>query len=146
MNIAPSQIVVGVYTEKNLFDLIKRIQRLGIHLGPGKDILKTLIDWPNEDTSRRSELFPFPTNYPAKCIRIANFFELCAFVLQHPGFACQMGSIEGYDEALESLYEDTQIELTVPVFGIYGDKATLYLKSRNEKMSSAFKLGVHSEM
>lgn len=146
MKIAPSQLVVGVYNKKNLLDLIRRIQRLGIHLGPGKEILNTLIDWPNEDISRRSELFPFPANCPAKCIRIANFFELCAFVLHYPGFACQKGSIEAYDEALEGLYEETSIDLTVPVFGIYKDRATLYLASRNQAIPAQFKLGVSLEM
>jgi hypothetical protein len=142
MKTSSSYIVVGTYSRKNLFDLIYKITKLGVRLGPGKDLIKNMVEWPNNQFPRRSEVFPYPTNDPARCTRVANFFELCAFILRQPSFVCQIGSIEAYDDSLEEFYKETDIDLTVPVFGLYGNHATLYLKSR-KKQSEAFKLGAN---
>lgn len=142
MKTAHSQIVVGIYNRRNLFQLLSKVTGLGVRLGPGKEILKDMVDWPENKFPRRSEIFPFPTNYPLKCSRIANLFELCAFIIRKPGFVCQSGSIEAYDESLQDFYKETQIDLVVPVFGIYDSHTTLYLRSQ-KKPPEAFKLGAH---
>lgn len=142
MKVAPSSVIVGTYNEKNLFQVIVKIEKIGIKVGPGKDILKTMVNWPKEKFPKRSEVFPYPTNFPLECSRMANFFEFCAFILRNPGFACQTGSIEAFDDSLEDFYVETQIDLVVPVFGIQKDYATLYLKSRNA-CPEPFRLGVH---
>lgn len=142
MKTCSSYTVVGTYNEKNLMDLLEKIKKLGIRMGPGRDILKTMIDWPQNQYSRRSEIFPYPTNSPVQCTRVANFFELCAFILRYPAFVVRHGDLEAFDDSLEDLYKVTGIELTVPVFGLYNDHVTLYLKSR-ETPSVEFKLAAN---
>jgi hypothetical protein len=136
------QVVVGTYNKKNLLDLLQKIEKIGVKLGPGKNILTKMIDWPQEKSPKRSEVFPYPTNFPIKCSRGANFFELCTFILRKPEFVCQTGTLEAYDDSFEDFYKETGIDLVVPVFGIYKDNATLYLKPRNSKPEE-FKLGAH---
>lgn len=135
-------VLVAEYNRKNLLKLLRKVEDLGIKIGPGRQIIIRQVDWPETQTARRSQIFPYPTNCPVECSRIGNLFELCTFIIRNPGFVCQSGSIEAYDESLEQFYRETGSDLTVPVFGIYNYRTTLYLKSQ-ERPSEAFKLAAN---
>lgn len=122
-------VLVGSYTESNLRDLIKKLQKNNIRFGVGQHFVK-LIDWPKEAMTERIELITFPSDSPDKCSRIANFFELITFALKNPHFPEEVGPIEAYDDNIEQLWKDCNIKLTIPVFGIENNRPSIFLRNR----------------